>query len=166
MSLLQEELIESIAKQFDIGGDVVSVKRFGSGHINDTFKVEVKSLNNTSYLLQRINHHIFKDVDGLMNNISLVTNHLKSTLEGQVDDVDKYTLTIVPTQDQQLYNRSADGDYWRIFILLEGTKSYDILEHPSRRIQEDRLLVDFKSNWRPWMPINWSRYYRIFTISI
>lgn len=132
MSLLEEELIESIAKQFDIEGDVVSVKRFGSGHINDTFKVEVKSLNNTSYLLQRINHHIFKDVDGLMNNISLVTNHLKSTLEGQVDDVDKYTLTIVPTQDQQLYHRSADGDYWRIFILLEGTKSYDVLETPKQ----------------------------------
>lgn len=132
MSLLQEELIEGIAKQFDIEGDVVSVERFGSGHINDTFKVEVKSQHNTSYLLQRINHHIFKDVDGLMNNISLVTNHLKSTLDGIVDDVDKYTLTIVPTKEQQLYFRSADGDFWRIFILLEGTKSYDILETPKQ----------------------------------
>ena len=144
MSLLQEELIEQIAQHFDIEGDVVSVKRFGSGHINDTFKVEVKSLNGTSYLLQRINHHIFKDVDGLMNNISLVTNHLKSTLEGVVDDVDKYTLTIVPTRDQKLYYGSEADGYWRIFILLEGTKSYDILETTKQAFSGGQAFGQFQ----------------------
>lgn len=132
MSLIQEELIEQVAEKFDIEGNVVSVKRFGSGHINDTFKVEVDSVQGRSYLLQRINHQIFKDVDGLMNNISLVTNHLKTVLKGQVEDVDKHTLTIVPTKEQKLYYRAQGGDYWRIFILLEGTKSYDILETPKQ----------------------------------
>lgn len=128
MSLLQKEQKKQIAEQFDIKGEIVAVKRFGSGHINDTFKVEVQSSTGTSYLLQRINHNIFKDVDALMNNISVVTNHLRSTMEGQVDDVHKHTLTIVPTRDQKLYYKSSQGEYWRVFILLDGTKSYDIVE--------------------------------------
>ncbi|HMR18723.1 MAG TPA: aminoglycoside phosphotransferase family protein [Sphingobacterium sp.] len=128
MSLLQEKQIEQIAEQFDIRGEIVAVERFGSGHINDTYRVVVQSSTPESYLLQRINHHIFKDVDGLMNNIFLVTDHLKKVLEGEVDEVDKHTLTIVPTRDQKLYYLSDEGEYWRVFVLLDNTKSYDIVE--------------------------------------
>jgi hypothetical protein len=58
MSLLQKEQEKQIAEQFDIKGKIINVSRFGSGHINDTFRVEVGAADSTSYLLQRINHHI------------------------------------------------------------------------------------------------------------
>ncbi len=129
MSLVSiEETIKVIANQFDVEGEVVDIRRFGSGHINDTYKLTVVSSTDISYLLQKINHHIFTDVDGLMNNISLVTNHLKTILKETVADVDKHTLTIVPTKDNKLYYVTPEGEYWRIFVLLDGTKSYDIVE--------------------------------------
>ncbi len=129
MSLVSiEETIKVIANQFDVEGEVVDIRRFGSGHINDTYKLTVVSSTDISYLLQKINHHIFTDVDGLMNNISLVTNHLKTILKQTVADVDKHTLTIVPTKDNKLYYVTPEGEYWRIFVLLDGTKSYDIVE--------------------------------------
>ncbi len=129
MSLVStEETIKVIANQFDVEGEVVDIRRFGSGHINDTYKLTVSSPKDISYLLQKINHHIFTDVDGLMNNISLVTNHLKTVLKETVADVDRHTLTIVPTKENRLYHVTSDGEYWRIFILLDGTKSYDIVE--------------------------------------
>jgi N-acetylhexosamine 1-kinase len=46
----------------------------GNGHINCTYLV--KTANN-SYCLQKINTSIFKDLDGLMNNIELVTHHIR-----------------------------------------------------------------------------------------
>lgn len=144
MSLLKEEQIEQIAEQFDIRGEIVAVKRFGSGHINDTFKVEVHSPTKTAYLLQRINHHIFRDVDGLMNNIFLVTNHLKESLKSEVDDVDKYTLTIVPTVDGKLYYVSDEGEYWRVFILLDDTKSYDIVETSKQAFSGGQAFGQFQ----------------------
>src|SRR5690606_19342141 len=129
MSLVSiEETIKVIANQFDVEGEVLDISRFGSGHINDTYKLTVSPSKDISYLLQKINHHIFTDVDGLLHTISLVTNHLKTVLKGTVEDVDKHTLTIVPTKDRKLYHVTPEGEYWRIFILLEDTKSYDIVE--------------------------------------
>ena len=129
MSLVNtEEAIKVIADQFDIDGKILDIRRFGSGHINDTFKLTVDSPRKISYLLQKVNHYIFKDIDGLMNNIYLVTNHLKEVLKETVGDVDKHTLTIVPTRGGHLYYITTEGEYWRVFILLEDTKSNDIVE--------------------------------------
>lgn len=127
MSLYENQDILAVAKKFDIEGEVVGIKRFGSGHINDTFKLETSDAAH-SYLLQRINHHIFANVEGLMNNIDLVTNHLKSVLASEVEDVNKHTLTIIPCLDGTKFCQDQEGDYWRVFILLDGTKSYDIVE--------------------------------------
>ena len=55
--------------------DVVSAARYGSGHINDTFKVDCAS--GTSYILQRINTDIF-DPDAVMSNIRRVTEHIRA----------------------------------------------------------------------------------------
>ena len=128
MSFQNTEELKQVAAQFNIEGEVVQIERFGSGHINDTFRLNTASTETPSYLLQRINHHIFPNVDGLMNNIDLVTNHLKTILADKVEDVNKHTLTIVPCHDGKLFCQDANGDYWRVFLLLEGTKSYDIVE--------------------------------------
>ncbi len=133
MSLVNTaEAIKIIAEQFDVEGEILDIRRFGSGHINDTYKLTVDSPKKISYLLQKINHHIFRDIDGLMNNIFLVTNHLKDVLQQTVEDVDKHTLTIVPTKGGALYHITPEGEYWRIFVLLDGTKSYDIVETPKQ----------------------------------
>lgn len=127
MSVYDSEEVESVASNFELNSKVVSIERFGSGHINDTFRLKMED-EKTSYLLQRINHNIFPNVEGLMHNIDLVTTHLKSVLKGEVVDVDKCTLTIIPTKAGAKYLQDANGEYWRVFILLEGTKSYDIVE--------------------------------------
>lgn len=132
MSFQNTEELKQVANQFTLEGEITHIERFGSGHINDTFKLATAPAEAPSYLLQRINHHIFPDVEGLMNNIDLVTKHLKSLLADQVEDVNKHTLTIVPCHDGKLYCQDAEGDYWRVFLLLENTKSYDIVETPKQ----------------------------------
>ncbi len=117
------------AKNFKLEGEIIDSVPFGSGHINDTFKITTNSLQNNLYLLQRINHHIFQDVEGLMNNIESVCKHLKEKLAHLGEkEVLKRTMTIVPTYDNKNYYQNENGDYWRVFHLIPETRSYDILE--------------------------------------
>src|SRR5690606_30021806 len=117
------------AEKFKIQGNIVSSVPFGSGHINDTFKIVTDSDIKEQYLLQRINHHVFRNVDGLMDNIEKVCLHLKQKLAhlGQ-EEVAKRTMTLIPTWDGQHYYKDENGDFWRVFILIPDTRSYDILE--------------------------------------
>ena len=57
-----EEQFKSIIRQFVIKGVPVEVKPLGNGLINDTFKV-LTSGYDPDYVLQRINHEVFKDVE-------------------------------------------------------------------------------------------------------
>ncbi|MFZ4262975.1 phosphotransferase enzyme family protein [Sphingobacterium sp. HJSM2_6] len=129
MSTKETENSINSAKQFNLEGEVLSTSPFGSGHINDTYKITTSSNTNNIYLLQRINHHIFQDVEGLMNNIEVVCNHLKAKLAhlGE-EEVLKRTMTLIPTKTGKNYYEDANGDFWRVFILIPDTRSYDILE--------------------------------------
>jgi len=129
MSTKKTENSIKSAKNFKLEGEIIDSVPFGSGHINDTFKITTSSPLNNLYLLQRINHHIFQNVDGLMNNIECVCNHLKKKLAhlGE-NEVLKRTMTIVQTLDNKNYFQDDNGDYWRVFHLIPNTRSYDILE--------------------------------------
>lgn len=129
MSTKKTENSIKSAKNFKLEGEIIDSVPFGSGHINDTFKITTNSPLNNLYLLQRINHHIFQNVEGLMNNIECVCNHLKKKLAhlGE-NEVLKRTMTIVQTLDNKNYFQDDNGDYWRVFHLIPNTRSYDILE--------------------------------------
>ena len=87
--------LTDVVLQFDLAGQIDSIKPLGNGLINDTYKVE--TVGGPSYVLQRINHNIFKDVDLLQNNIVSVTSHIRRKLEAAgASDVDRKVLTFIP----------------------------------------------------------------------
>jgi hypothetical protein len=111
---------------FRIDADIASIVPFGSGHINDTYRIKNSDPNGVDYLLQRINHHVFKDVPVLMQNLLYVTGHLKQKLaEIPGSNLEKEVMTIVETRDGKAYFKDNDGNYWRVFHFLKNTRSYD-----------------------------------------
>jgi len=122
--ILADTAIEAIASMFRIEGNVVTARPFGSGHINDTYRVITDTGNN--YLLQKINHFVFKDVPGLMNNLLNVTNHLKEKLKAIPGaDPEKQVLTLVENNSGGYFFTDTTGSYWRVLVFLTNTKSYD-----------------------------------------
>jgi hypothetical protein len=118
-----------IVNFFVIEGQPTSIEPFGSGHINDTYKIVTDLKDHPNYMLQRINNNVFKNVDHLMANLAIVCNHIRKKLETmEEDNIEGKVLTPIPTHDGQLYYRDAQNTYWRMFILIEGTKTYDIVE--------------------------------------
>lgn len=115
-----EELIE-IVRHFCTEGTVMSVKPLGKGLINDTFLVKTQESDKPDYVLQRINHHIFTDVELLQHNIETVTNHLRHKLKTEgIADVDRRVLHFVSTASGKTYH--FDGqNYWRLSIYIADT---------------------------------------------
>ncbi len=121
--MLEKDKLKNIVAQFVQSDDSAVVKPLGKGHINDSFKVE---LNGSQYVMQRVNHHIFKNVDELQNNIMRVTAHIRQKLEEtNVEDIDRKVLTLVPTLDGKLYYQDEDGNYWRMMDFIKDSMSYE-----------------------------------------
>lgn len=116
--------LRNIVLKFDLTGEVESIEPLGNGLINDTYKVNVSE--GPSYVLQRINHNIFRDVDLLQNNIVCVTGHIRKKLEAEsVEDLDRKVLTFIPLKgsSQTWY---YDGEaYWRISVFIPDAYTYD-----------------------------------------
>ena len=66
-----EQKLEA-AKAFAIKGQIKSCDPYGSGHINLTFRLVCEENGQEySYILQQMNHEVFKDIDGLMRNVGI-----------------------------------------------------------------------------------------------
>ena len=103
--------------------DVTAVARYGSGHINDTFKVDTSS--GVSYILQRINTDIF-DPDLVMGNIRRVTEHIRSK-GGKSLEVVGYV------------------NPWRLYAFIVGAHTVDLLSDASQARKAASAFADFQN---------------------
>lgn len=108
-------------EQFRITAPAVSVEKYGSGHINRTFLAVCE--DGKRYILQQINTKVFTDVDGLMNNITSVTDHIRNKTHDE-----RSTLRVIRTLDGKNYYRDEEGAAWRVYDFVEGSLSLDAVE--------------------------------------
>jgi len=120
--------LRSILRNFCIEGKPAAISRIGSGHINDSYLV---TTTHAEYVLQRINHTIFRNVPELTNNILKVTSHLKEKLLNQPVGLNSFCITqLIPTGKGEYFFQDHGGNFWRLYTCISGTKSYDIIENP------------------------------------
>ncbi len=70
--------LEFIFSEFSVNENFEDAIPFGSGHINDTYLVSTK---NKKYILQKVNHRIFKDVEKMNQNIIKALDHINRSQE-------------------------------------------------------------------------------------
>ena len=127
--------VRAVAGQFQIYGQFRSAESYGSGHINDTYCLEFDQAGiATRYILQRINHAIFKQPVELMENIQRVTAHLAAKMNGD-PDLNRRVLTLIPTKDGRHFHRDTGGNYWRAYLFIERARSYDAVESPQQAFE-------------------------------
>lgn len=118
--------MKNILQHFAIPNEVADPKPLKIGFINDSFIVRAVNKGEKSYFLQRINHHIFQNVEGLQQNIRKVTDHIRRKLQETGEtDIDRKVLELVPTKDGKLYYCTPEGDYWRVYVLIENASSQE-----------------------------------------
>ena len=107
--------ITEIIKQFDIKGEIQSIKPLGNGHINDTMLVKTDC---EKYTFQRINTNIFKNPDELMTNLYAVTEYLKKNYP------DEKTISYVRTKSGDMYYNGEEGAY-RLSVFVDNVIAPD-----------------------------------------
>lgn len=144
---MKNQNVSDMAARFQIGGTVVSVAPYGNGHINDTYVVDCAGQGGRvcRYILQRINHHIFKDVPALMTNIIRTTGHIRERVEREGQgDIDRRVLRVVPSAEGDDFLQDERGDFWRMYIFITGARTYDAIQSPQQAFEVARAFGRFQ----------------------
>jgi len=91
-----ERDIHSIVRNFGITEDILEIFPVTTGHINDSFRI-VTGNSHRGYFLQWVNSYIFKDIEGLMKNILLVTDHIAKNTIRVNGNSDQRFLELIPS---------------------------------------------------------------------
>lgn len=145
--------IQNLVQKFTFKGRYLDANPYGVGHINDTYMAEFQINGKTEkYILQRINHHVFRDPEGLMSNIEAVTQHLRQKIKMAGGNPERETLTLIPTTEGSSYLRTEEGDYWRGYIFINDARTYESVEkiehvyHAAKAFGNfQKLLIDYPS---------------------
>ena len=115
----------SIVSHFNLQGTIHEIKPLGAGLINDTYKVTTQETCEPDYVLQRINHAIFQNVEMLQGNIHAVTCHIRKKLEASgTDDIDRKVLHFLTADTGKTF--WFDGEsYWRVMTFIPNAKTYE-----------------------------------------
>jgi Phosphotransferase enzyme family len=133
-----------VAQRFQIDGEFVGAEPYGSGHINDTYAAAFDQAGlRVRYLLQRINHNVFKNPAALMENIRRVTAHLGKNSVGESDQK-RRALTLISARDGQSFHRDGGGNYWRAYIFIENARTYDAVESPQQAFEAAKAFGRFQ----------------------
>jgi hypothetical protein len=130
-----------IAHQFELGGEIIQISPFGTGHINDTFLIETKA---QKYILQRINHEVFKNPVAVMENIALIGKHQIHQLQALGKPIDRQMLRLVFTLDKKSYFKDIKENYWRVYFYVSDTITFDIITTPQQAYEAGKGFGKFQ----------------------
>ena len=104
-------VLNDVVARFAIDAPVVAVEPFSgpAGHINASYVVTARGARDrpVRFFLQRLNRHVFPDLDALMENVARVTRHVGGPLR------------LVPTREGLACARDDQGDVWRLYGFIE-----------------------------------------------
>jgi hypothetical protein len=139
------EQLKQVISQFQLEGHYLEAVPCGSGHINDTYVSRFQvGKHEIRYIHQWINHNVFKEPKKLMENIERVTRHAREQIRATGGNLNRETLTLIPTISGNSYFQSQEGDYWRSYICIEGARTYDQIEDPRHVYNASKAFGKFQ----------------------
>ncbi len=112
-----------ILRSFDLNPFVYEARIFGSGLIHSTYMVSRDG--EPIYILQRVNHHVFKVPEDIAHNLRIIGIFLKAN---QPD----YAFTSpIPDKEGKDYVMD-EGNYYRLYAFVPDTHTVDHCEKPEQ----------------------------------
>lgn len=131
-----ETEIKAVCERFLIAGEYRFFETIHSGHINMTYRVyffrhgELKD-----YILQKVNTFVFRDPIGVMENISSVTEYIRSKIKATGVSAKRSVLHYQKTAEGKYYTVTEDGGFWRCCRYINGSVSF--LTPPNLKVIEE-----------------------------
>jgi len=116
-------MLQSVLPAFGFKEESLKVEAFGTGLINHTWKI---TASGKSYILQRVNHAVFKEPGDIANNIRLIAEHLKNFHPGY-----KFIAPLESIDGEEMIYEREKG-FFRMFPFVPDSHSKDVVETPGQ----------------------------------
>ncbi len=125
ISVSEQKTAERIAAEFNLPGKITGCTSFGSGHINNTFLLEMTENGGLTkkYILQAVNTNVFKNICAVMENIDRVTEHMKSKAESG-----ERIISFLKSTGGHTYYIDETDTFWRIYEFIDNSVSLNLPE--------------------------------------
>jgi Ser/Thr protein kinase RdoA (MazF antagonist) len=127
--------MKEILFQFELAEEDFQVLPFGSGLINTTWTIADK-MRNAKYILQKVNHQIFKRPEDIAFNIRLIDNYLKDHFPDYL-----FVSPLVTTGGDELVKN--DNGYYRMFPFITNSHTIDVIEKPLQAYEAAKQFGKF-----------------------
>jgi Ser/Thr protein kinase RdoA (MazF antagonist) len=119
-------LEQDIAGRFILDGKISTIRPHGHGLINDTFIVTIDT--GRQVILQRINRHVFPHPGRIMENLRVLSGHIRRRVAANSTAGRTLRLPeILMARDGRDFVIDAEGGFWRAQEYIEHTRTLDTI---------------------------------------
>ena len=135
--------LNHIADQFKPGGNVITIKEFGNGNINDTYIVTLDAAVENKFVLQRINTHVFKQPKLIMQNMRAFTEHVHRRVRNE--GYAWVAPRVISAKDGQDFLIDEDHNFWRAISFIDNAQSHDTIKDLNHASEVGHALGMFQN---------------------
>lgn len=135
-------MFENILSLYGLDPDKAQIQSFGDGLINHTWKVNTAA---KSYILQKVNHQVFKDPSAIDQNLTMLNSYLNARKPDYL-----FISPLTALNGDSLIQ--WESGYYRLFPFVEGSRSLNTLTKAEEAYEAakqfgkfTRILADFKA---------------------
>ena len=114
-------MLQFVLPAYGLNEETVKVESFGSGLINHTWKL---TTSDKEYVLQKLNHAVFKRPDSIAHNIRLIADYLKRHYPDYA-----FVAPVATLDGKEMLYLKEEG-FFRLFPFVGGSHSKDVVESP------------------------------------
>ena len=142
-----DERLRPVVEAFDFPGEWTSAREIKTGHINRTYRLSFQQPDGSrvDFILQRISEHAFKQPELVMQNVLLVTEHIREAIRARGEDPENRVLRVIPTREGAVMMRDPDGGCWRAYNCIDHAHSVDRVESPGQFREVGRAFGEFQN---------------------
>jgi Ser/Thr protein kinase RdoA (MazF antagonist) len=119
-----------ITRQFTPQGQVLDLREYGHGNVNDTFLVTVQGAAEPHFILQRLNPRVFRRPELVMGNLRIVSNHVARRLaRAPLRGGRRFELPrVLLTRDGRDHVIDPGGSFWRALSFIDAAETFDTIK--------------------------------------
>ncbi|MBN8786888.1 MAG: phosphotransferase, partial [Terrimonas sp.] len=128
-------MLKNVLQEFGLTAPELEVIPFGSGLINHTWKINQN--NGKAYILQRINHNVFKAPQDIAYNIRLIGSYLAKQYPEYF-----FVRNVFTNKGDDIHFVEGEG-YFRLVPFVKQSHTVDVVQTPGQAFEAARQFGRF-----------------------
>ncbi len=111
---------------FGIEGEYVGFEQIKTGNINQTYLVTYhRDGEDKKYIIQKVNTYVFKNPEGVMQNIERVTEHIRAKVKETAETAKRNVLHFLYTPEGKNFAYDEEGNFWRGYRFIDNSVTHN-----------------------------------------